>query len=587
MKKKILAIVLSVVMLAALLVPMFAISAEDNPTITLYLDDPYVEGNVLWVPVYMSGNSEEMCAIEYKLYSLEKLTPRKLKPGTVTDSYIDGWGEEIPITFEPKGTAFPEYDGYSGFKVLNDAVTDVYNRGIKVDGGLIAIASFILPEAPGEYNFRVLGVSAAAFVEGANNKQDVKSYDIINGSDVMFRIECAEGEHVEKDVNVVAPDCDTPGSKDVVCSVCGKTLRTGETIPETNEHVDADNKWETNETQHFHTCSCGEIIDAEDHKGGEATCKDKAVCSVCNVAYGEKNATNHAGGTEVRGYDAPSCNEPGYTGDTYCLGCNEKLEDGEPIDATGEHVDADNDWETNGTQHFHTCACGTEFDKEDHFGGEANCKDKAVCSVCNVAYGEIDADNHDFSGKVTIKEEPTSEKGGKYTVECVNGCGNSDERDSKKLANSIEDKEAGVTIKSDEAILPEDITLTIDESTAKEEDGKYSVTFNFTSQLVNTLSGKAEFALSLEDTDDMDNIQISVVNADGTTTVISEIKDGKLVFSADLDGTYVLSFTDKVEDEKKEETPKTSDSMNIAVVVLVALVAAAGLAVVGKKRIAL
>ncbi len=389
-----------------------------------------------------------------------------------------------------------------------------------------------------------------------------------------------------------APSCNEAGyTGDTYCLGCNEKIEDGEPINPTGEHVDADNAFETNGTQHFHTCSCGTEFDKEDHKGGMATCKDKAVCSVCAVAYGEKDATNHVGGTEIRDAAEAECNTPGYTGDTYCLGCNEKLEDGETINPTGAHVDADGEWEHNGTQHFHTCTCGTEFDKENHFGGVATCKDKAVCSVCNVAYGEIDADNHDFSGKVDIKEEPTADKGGKYTVECANGCGESDERDSKKLATSIEIEDSGVSIKSDEAILPEDITLTVDEESIKEENGKYSANFKFTSQVVKTLAGKAEFAMSLEGTEDIDNIQISLLNADGSTTVVSQIKDGKLVFSADLEGTYMISFTEKVEDEKEDEkapeTPKTNDAMNVVLAAVVALVAALGLVVVSKKRMAL
>ncbi len=36
------------------------------------------------------------------------------------------------------------------------------------------------------------------------------------------------------------------------------------------------------------------------------------------------------------------------------------------------------------------------FECKEHQGGEANCTDKAVCEVCGVAYGDIDADNHDI-----------------------------------------------------------------------------------------------------------------------------------------------------------------------------------------------
>ncbi len=72
------------------------------------------------------------------------------------------------------------------------------------------------------------------------------------------------------------------------------------------------------------------------HVGGTATCCAKAVCDLCGEEYGEFNADNHEGETEIR--DASET----YTGDTYCLGCNTKIADGEIITGT-TYGDADGD----------------------------------------------------------------------------------------------------------------------------------------------------------------------------------------------------------------------------------------------------
>ena len=77
------------------------------------------------------------------------------------------------------------------------------------------------------------------------------------------------------------------------------------------------------------------IIDG--HRGGEANCHAPAVCEVCQNEYGEKNPENHDGGTEVRGQKAAGCTENGYTGDTYCLGCEALLQTGEEIPAAGHN----------------------------------------------------------------------------------------------------------------------------------------------------------------------------------------------------------------------------------------------------------
>ena len=48
----------------------------------------------------------------------------------------------------------------------------------------------------------------------------------------------------------------------------------------------------------------------------------------------------------------PTCTKDGYTGDTYCNGCNQKIKDGTVIPATGHH------WKDNGDG-THTCPdCG-------------------------------------------------------------------------------------------------------------------------------------------------------------------------------------------------------------------------------------
>lgn len=64
------------------------------------------------------------------------------------------------------------------------------------------------------------------------------------------------------------------------------------------------------------------------HTGGTATCHTKAVCTICNAEYGEFDASNHDGGTEVRNAVEATYTTEGYTGDTYCLGCGEKIANG-------------------------------------------------------------------------------------------------------------------------------------------------------------------------------------------------------------------------------------------------------------------
>ena len=180
--------------------------------------------------------------------------------------------------------------------------------------------------------------------------------------------------------------------------------------------------YEKNVNSHWHTCTTEgcEIIHpvahrdekAKDHQcddcgatisscsGGTATCKEKAVCTYCGKPYGEVDENNHVGGTEVRNDKAENCTEDGYTGDTYCKGCETKLYDGAPITKLG-HIDADKN---------HVCdreSCKATISTCS--GGTATCKEKAVCEYCGEPYGEKNPENH-TGQQDWIRDETTHQK---------------------------------------------------------------------------------------------------------------------------------------------------------------------------------
>ena len=134
--------------------------------------------------------------------------------------------------------------------------------------------------------------------------------------------------------------CDTCGkvisnhedtNNDHKCDVCGKTVSNHEDT--NNDHIcDVCGKTVSNheDANKDHKCdTCGKVI--SNHTGGKANCHTKAVCEVCQQAYGEKNPANHDGGTELRNARAATYTSTGYTGDTYCKGCSAKLSSGTVI----------------------------------------------------------------------------------------------------------------------------------------------------------------------------------------------------------------------------------------------------------------
>ena len=146
--------------------------------------------------------------------------------------------------------------------------------------------------------------------------------------------------------------------------------------------------------------------------------------------------------TELRNAKEATCTKPGYTGDTYCTDCNEKISDGEIISATG-HTSVDvaeqpatctKDGHTAGTK---CSVCGATISGIEKIPatGHTEVIDEAVeatcttpgktegkhCSVCHeilVAQEEVPAKGHSWNeGEITT--EPTCKDKGVKTFTCT------------------------------------------------------------------------------------------------------------------------------------------------------------------------
>lgn len=128
--------------------------------------------------------------------------------------------------------------------------------------------------------------------------------------------------------------------------------------------------WSTDGTNHWHECECGDKIDLEAHKGGTATCTEKAECEVCRVKYGEVNANNHAG------------SEFNYVSN-----------------GNGTH------------KKTYECCGATAAESEACSGGTATCKEQATCEHCEAKYGNVSTDNH-----VSTEVKYVSKGNGKHDI---------------------------------------------------------------------------------------------------------------------------------------------------------------------------
>ena len=253
------------------------------------------------------------------------------------------------------------------------------------------------------------------------------------------------------------------------CSVCHKLFNEDKVEVTEDQLVIVvnhtfDDEWYSDIDNHWHTCvGCGGIKDLAGHTGEPATCKNPAVCDICGRQYHDIDPDNHVH-TEIRDAKDATCDEDGYTGDTYCTDCGEKIVEGTVIgklghtggEATCSHkavctrcgeeygeLDPENHKNTEtinakdatcdedgytGDTYCNDCKqiveTGTVIGKLGHTGGEATCCHKAVCTRCGEEYGELNPDNHEGETELRDDVEATCTKDG-YTGDtyCL-GCGN-------------------------------------------------------------------------------------------------------------------------------------------------------------------
>ena len=149
--------------------------------------------------------------------------------------------------------------------------------------------------------------------------------------------------------------------------------------------------------------------ETENCSGGTATCKDKAVCEICGEEYGELNPENHAGGTHIEHEKPATCTENGYTGDTYCNGCSEKIFDGSEI-PTKPHTPGEKWVIENGKKVKKCTECGAVVDTLKRLPGDVDGDGEITVIDClylkryilGTYSGEIVLENADVDGNGKI-----------------------------------------------------------------------------------------------------------------------------------------------------------------------------------------
>ena len=191
-----------------------------------------------------------------------------------------------------------------------------------------------------------------------------------------------------------------------VCGAKGAdTFGSGERNPD--KHSGALGDWRSDENNHWKEYTCCHVhADEESHQWDDGKITTAATCTTA----GEKTFT--------------------------CADCGRTKK--ETVSATGHNwSDA---WKHDATHHWHECGNAncpvTENSGKSgyakHSGGTANCTQQAVCTICGTAYGDLDANGHDW-GAWVVTTPATTSAAGVETRTCKRNTTHTETRDIPKL----------------------------------------------------------------------------------------------------------------------------------------------------------
>ena len=236
-------------------------------------------------------------------------------PDSVTLIYAGAFSEcesLISVTI-PNSVTIIEYNAFQNCKSLESIVlpkgldltsanipntTSQVKYSLDTEKGEVTITEIAL--GTGKTGFAIpatiCGYPVAAVIESEQNKV---------------------GEHL----HVGTATCKTQGD----CTICGKPYILSHDFSADNITVEALKTAGTcqTEAEYYYSCAVCNLVEKDDN----------------HTFMGAKDSDNHTGGTEIRGAKDATCTEEGYTGDTYCIGCGEKISAGIAIKMSAHNLE--------------------------------------------------------------------------------------------------------------------------------------------------------------------------------------------------------------------------------------------------------
>ncbi len=349
--------------------------------------------------------------------------------------------------------------------------------------------------------------------------------------------------------------------------------------------------WTSNgDGTHTRICSSdASHTERADCSGGTATCQSKAVCTTCGGEYGDfashdfdvsswgyKGADGHAHVCKTAGCTATDTviahiPGPAATEDAaqICTEC------GYEIVPALNHEHNWGAWTSNGDgTHTRICASNSSHKQtEKCSGGTATDKDRAICSICNAPYGEINAGSNPAPTPT-----PTPTPAPNPTPEATTPTPNPAPATSTPAASTTTAPAASVA--SAPAQVTYDILDGAGSSWTQNTDGSLAI------------RGSGEISKFREVK--VDGVTVDPVNytvTEGSTIItfkpeyLKSLSAGNHSFELVwTDGTAATNFTVAENADQSAKSPKTGEDFSMALCTALLMVSCAGLAGIFAKR---
>ncbi len=331
------------------------------------------------IPWFTGATGSQSVTIEKAIPTVEEPEASALsygQPLSASELTLNGWSWVYPdviptvvnsgyqvITSEPVDYLNYDYSGVTNY----DPATHLITRTIPVTVNSVTPAIVVKPTPSAVLPGKTVSVSAAVTNPNNNSMTDLPavsfSYKIGSGAETPITgdsFEIPEDAAIGTIITVIA---NTPETANYFAGSNSAKVTVTDCKHETKVlKYDENSHW-------YHCDNCGADLDIEEHKGGSATCTDKAVCTACEQEYGSLDTNNH--------------------------------------------VKVSKDWSSDATGHWHECEdCHAKLDKAAHESSGSATEDTAeLCTICcyvitrasgRVATPVISPNGGTFTGSQTV-----------------------------------------------------------------------------------------------------------------------------------------------------------------------------------------